>query len=59
MLENGADSCVNEGLKLSECQVSLTERRKKEGESRFLTMSGSVGKWPCKVTLCILVVFCM
>ena len=34
-LQNGADLYVNEGLKLSECLVNLTEEG---GESRFLTV---------------------
>ena len=57
VLGNGADLYVNEGQWLSECRVSLAERKKKE-KSRFLTVSGSVGRrlfW--KVPLCILVVF--
>ena len=44
-LENGADLCVN-GQKLNEYRVGLTEGKKKYEKSRFLTTSGSVGRWP-------------
>ena len=57
-LENGADLCKNEGQKLSEYRVSLTEGKKKKEKSLFLTMSGSVGRQPFwNVQLCILVIF--
>ena len=43
-LGSGADLRKNNGQKLSEYRVSLTERKKEK--SLFLTVSGSVGRRP-------------
>ena len=46
VLENGADLCVNEGKRLNEYCANLAEGRKKKEKVDFLTVSGSVGRWP-------------